>query len=106
MQQFLLTTYTLALTSFLPYIVWLLKRENKKRDANERGTMLLLRVQLIEYHDKYCYLKEVPSYVYENFIEMYDCYTTMDENGMIKKMYEEFKELELQRKKKLETIDK
>ena len=49
------------------YIVWLLKRQNGRRDANSRGTMLLLRVQLIEYHDKYVALEEIPSYAYENF---------------------------------------
>ena len=52
MQEILLDTYTIALPIILGYIVWLLKQTNKKRDANTRGTMLLLRVQLIEYHEK------------------------------------------------------
>ena len=57
MVNFLSQTYTIALpimlTAFMGYIVWLLKRQKNDRDANSRGTMLLLRVQLIEYHDKY-----------------------------------------------------
>ena len=51
MNEILLQTYTIVLPILLGYIVWLLKNQKKSRDANSRGTMLLLRVQLIEYHD-------------------------------------------------------
>ena len=67
--------------------------ENK--NANERGTMLLLRVQLIEYHTKYMRLGEIPSYAYQNFEEMYEAYHDLGGNGMVKKMYEEIKELHI-----------
>ena len=74
--EMLKETYTIALpivlTAFMGYIVWLLKNQKSDRDANSRGTMLLLRVQLIEYHDKYMALKEIPSYAYQNFMEMYN----------------------------------
>ena len=53
MKEFLLQTYTVVLPIMLGYIVWLLKQQKKDKDANSKGTMLLLRVQLIEYHDKY-----------------------------------------------------
>ena len=52
MKDFLLQTYIIVLPIFLGYIVWLLQQQKKDRDANSKGTMLLLRVQLIEYHDK------------------------------------------------------
>ena len=61
MKEFLLQTYTIVLPILLGYIVWLLKQQKKDRDANSKGTMLLLRVQLIEYHDKYMKLGEIPS---------------------------------------------
>lgn len=57
--------------------------------------MLLLRIQLIEYHDKYMKLGEIPSYAYDNFIEMYDAYHALGGNGMITKMREEISELHL-----------
>lgn len=57
--------------------------------------MLLLRVQLIEYHDKYMKLGEIPSYAYENFVEMYNAYHALGGNGMATKMYEEIKEIRL-----------
>lgn len=106
MREFLLQTYTVALpvvlTALMGYIVWLLQNQKKDRDANSKGTMLLLRVQLIEYHDKYTELGEIPSYAYENFQEMYDAYHALGGNGMITKMHEEIEELHLKKKRKEE----
>lgn len=53
MGEIFIQTYTIALPVVLGYIVWLLKNQKKDRDANSKGTMLLLRVQLFEYHDRY-----------------------------------------------------
>ncbi|MGO5547999.1 hypothetical protein ACTQW9_01765 [Lachnospiraceae bacterium LCP19S3_B12] len=99
MNEILLQTYTIALPILLGYIVWLLKNQKKSRDANSRGTMLLLRVQLIEYHDRYMSLGHIPSYAYENFCEMYEAYHSLGGNGMITHMYEEIKELEIRKEK-------
>ncbi len=90
-----MTTYTITLPVLLGYIVWLLKRQKKDRSANSKGTMLLLRVQLIEYHDKYIERGRIPSYAYQNFVEMYDAYHALGGNGMITKMYDEVKHLHL-----------
>lgn len=98
MSEFLMSTYTIVLPVILGYIVWLLKRQKTDRDANSKGTMLLLRVQLIEYHDKYMALGEIPSYAYENFNEMYDAYHALGGNGMVTKMKEEIEELHLKKK--------
>lgn len=102
MSNFLMQTYLIALpiilTSLLGYVVWLLKEQKKSRDANSKGTMLLLRVQLIEYHDKYVALGEIPSYSYDNFVEMYEAYHSLGGNGMITKMYKEIQSLHLQTK--------
>lgn len=97
-------TYTIALpivlTALMGYIVWLLKNQKSDRDANSRGTMLLLRVQLIEYHDKYMALKEIPSYAYQNFMEMYEAYHLLGGNGMVTKMKNEIEELHLKQKER------
>lgn len=98
MRELLMQTYQIALPIVLGYIVWLLQNQKKDRDANSKGTMLLLRVQLIEYHDKYMALGEIPSYAYENFTEMYEAYHKLGGNGIITKMYEEIRELHLKRK--------
>ncbi len=120
MNNLLLQTYLIALpiilTALMGYIVWLLQEqrkqkkadviernerieaEQKQREANSHGTMLLLRVQLIEYHDKYMRLGEIPSYAYENFNEMYDAYHKLGGNGMVTKMKQEIEELHLKKK--------
>ena len=95
MKELLFQTYTIVLPILLGYIVWLLKNQKKDRDANSKGTMLLLRVQLIEYHDKYMRLGSIPSYAYENFCEMYNAYHKLGGNGMITKMMHEIEELHL-----------
>lgn len=98
MKELLFQTYTIVLPILLGYIVWLLKNQKKDRDANSKGTMLLLRVQLIEYHDKYMRLGSIPSYAYENFCEMYNAYHKLGGNGMITKMMHEIEELHLREK--------
>lgn len=95
MRDVLLQTYTIALPILLGYMVWLLKQQKKEKDANGKGTMLLLRVQLIEYHDKYMKLGEIPSYAFDNFVEMYNAYHALGGNGMVTKMYEEIQALHL-----------
>ena len=87
-----------VITPLLGYIVWLLKNQKKDRDANSQGTMMLLRVQLIEYHDKYMKLGVIPSYAYENFCEMYNAYHALGGNGMVTKMKQEIEELHLKKK--------
>lgn len=97
MGRFLTETYAMVLPVVLGYIVWLLKRQKRDRDANGKGTMLLLRVQLIEYHDRYMALGHIPSYALENFIEMYEAYHELGGNGMVTEMYKEILELEIRK---------
>ena len=97
MQQILLDTYTIALPIVLSYIVWLLKQSNKKRDANSKGTMLLIRIKIIEYHDKYCRLGYIPSYVLDNVLELYEAYKALGGNGLVKQMIEDIKHLDIRR---------
>ena len=109
LKEIITTTYQIALPIVLGYIVWLLQAQKTERiqaerqqkkdiDASNRGTMLLLRVQLIEYHEKYMQRGEIPSYAFENFCEMYKAYHELGGNGMVTKMFEEIKELHIQNK--------
>ena len=91
-------TYVIALPIVLGYIVLLLKNQKKDRDANSKGTMLLLRVQMIEYHSKYMKMGDIPSYAYQNFCEMYEAYHELGGNGMVTKMKQEIEELHIKRK--------
>lgn len=98
MNQYLVIACEVTLPILMGYIVWLLKNQKKDRDASGKGIMLLLRVQLIEYHNKYIDKGEIPTYAYQNFCEMYDAYHALGGNGMITKMKEEIEELHLKRK--------
>ena len=98
MKEILTQTYLIALPILLGYIVWLLKNQKKDRDANSKGTMLLLRVQMIEYHSKYTKMGDSPSYAYQNFCEMYEAYHRLGGNGMVTKMKQEIEELHIKRK--------
>ena len=118
--QTYVTVLSVVLTALMGYIVWLLKEQRKQkavdiaernarirqeqeeRNNNSRGTMLLLRVQLIEYHDKYMNSGNIPSYAYENFTEMYKAYHALGGNGMITKMMHEIEELHLKKKEERE----
>ena len=93
MQQFLMQTYTIVLPIALVYIVWLLQNQNKSRDANSEGTKCLLRVKLIEYHDKYVEQGNIPSYALTNWIDMYNAYKGLGGNGMIEAMDKEVRSL-------------
>lgn len=93
MKEVLLQTYTVALPILLGYIVWLLKNQKKDRDANSKGTMLLLRVQLIEYHEEWTQRGYITKHGIQNFIEMYDAYHSLGGNGMVTHLLEEVKEL-------------
>jgi len=93
MNEFLMNTYTIALPLVLGYIIWLLKEQRKVRSANSEGTKCLLRVKLIEYHDKYMEKQAIPSYALRNWVEMFNAYKQLGGNGMIDGMDKEIHEL-------------
>lgn len=86
-------TYRIVLPIALGYIVWLLQNQKKSRDANSEGTKCLLRVKLIEYHDKYVEQGSIPSYALTNWIDMYNAYKGLGGNGMIEGMDKEVRNL-------------
>lgn len=96
-------TYTIALpivlTSLMGYIVYILKEQKKDRNANSRGTMVLLREHLIRYHNMYADAEEVPVCVYENFMDMYDAYHGLGGNGVVTKMKDEMEALHFKKNK-------
>lgn len=65
------------------------KDEKKKDDALSAGVLSLLRIQLIEYHDKYMVRDQIPVYIFENWDEMFSAYTSLGGNGSIKRMNDE-----------------
>lgn len=97
MFEIIYQTYLVALPTVLGYIVWLLKQTNQKSEAKSEALMLLLKIQLIQYHDKYMTQGFIPSYAYGNFIEMYDCYHALGGNGTVTKMKQEIDKLDIRK---------
>jgi hypothetical protein len=91
------TVLAFIVTSLLKEIRKL--REKKKIDDQTRenalveGMICLLRVKLIEYHDRYVVEGHIPSYAYENWSKMYKAYSTLGGNGLIVGMNEDIQEL-------------
>lgn len=69
--------------------------EEKKSKAIANGVLSLLKIQLIEYYDKYMRGDNIPTYVYENWDEMYKAYEALGGNGMVKRMKEDIDRLKL-----------
>lgn len=95
MEELLIQTYTIALPIVLGYIVWLLKEQKKERSANSKGTMLLLRAKLIEYHKEWTERGYITTHGIQNFLEMYDAYHALGGNGMVTHLKEEVERLEV-----------
>jgi len=88
-------TYLVLLPIFAGYIVWALQTQKKRRRADSRGIMLLLRQQLEWLHDKYTERGEIPRYALTNFDEIYQAYHELGGNGTATKMSEDVHELPL-----------
>lgn len=74
-------------------------RDKKKNDEETKDKAIieaivcLLRIKLIEYHDRYIGEGHIPSYAYENWNKMYKLYTALGGNGLIVSMNEDIEKL-------------
>lgn len=98
MEHYIGEALLIILTALVGYVVWLLKEQKKDRSAQEEGIMLLLRVNIIEYHDRYIKKGSIPTYAYDNFEDMYRCYHALGGNSMADKMHSEINQLHLRNK--------
>ena len=95
LKEFFIQTYSIVLSVVLGYIVWLLKQQKKDRDVNSKGTMLILRAKLIEYHKEWTERNYITKHGLQNFIEMYEAYHELGGNGMVTHLLEEVEELQI-----------
>lgn len=61
--------------------------------ARDDALTCLLRVKLIEYHDRYMCRGSIPSYALDNYESMFSAYHALGGNGMISRMHEEVLDL-------------
>lgn len=98
MTGYIVTVALSVVSAMLAYILQTVIRENRdlrkkdKRDESDKqkalsdGVLSLLRIQLIEYHDKYMTRETIPVYIFENWDDMYRSYAGLGGNGTIKHM--------------------
>lgn len=74
-------------------------RDKKKTDEETKDKAIieaivcLLRIKLIEYHDRYIKEEHIPSYAYENWSKMFKLYTALGGNGLIVGMNDDIEKL-------------
>lgn len=99
-----------VISGILVFVVQNLIRENDRlrhvrqeedrirQEAISGGVLSLLKIQLFEYYEKYMADGNIPSYVYQNWEEMFTAYTALGGNGTIKKMNDDIERLRLDNK--------
>ena len=102
---YVITIALSVISTVLAFIITSLLKENhrlrKQKESDEEternalieAILCLLRVKLIEYHDKYVTESHIPSYAYENWCKMFKAYVTLGGNGLIVGMNEDIQEL-------------
>lgn len=105
-QQLLLQTLPSILIGIATFIIGRMSKMADKKDDKieqdkemqkymKRGIVELLRLDLIEYHDKYIERGEIPKYAYENYEEMYETYHFLGGNGMVTQLHKDVEELKI-----------
>ena len=107
MAGYIITVLLTVISGVLVFILQSVIKDNKELRTQQKaeadkaqaaimgGVMALLKIQLIEYHDKYMTQEVIPKYVYENFDDMYKYYKALGGNGVITKMKEDMDSLKL-----------
>lgn len=81
----------------LGYMVWLLKEQKKARDANAKGTMVILKRFLRDDHERFMDRKCVTEIERNEYEEMYKAYAGLGGNGIGKVWYGEVMKLDIMR---------
>ena len=88
-----------VISGVLVYILQVVLRENNElkkskkqhESALSNGVLSLLRLQLIEYYEKYMTREIIPLYILENWDDMFSAYQGLGGNGSVEKMDEAIK---------------
>ena len=78
-------------------MVWLLKEQKKARDANSKGTMVILKRFLRDDHERFMDRKCVTEIERTEYEEMYKAYADLGGNGIGKVWYKDVMELDIMR---------
>lgn len=77
------TIITFFVSSFLGYSVKTIKEYKKKNKGQEIALRALLKSQLTNTYFVYSEVKQIPDYVYQNFLDMLEVYESLQGNGFV-----------------------
>lgn len=98
--EFVYPALLAILTAILGWIGYLIKQNMVVNNANAKGTMLLLRREIINDHYKFCTRGEpMQAFDFSDLTEIHDAYKALGGNGLTDKMYEDLMALDIGEKK-------
>lgn len=77
------TIITFIVSGILGYLVKTLKDYRKKEDLQNKALMTLLKNNLVSTYFIYNELKQIPDYVYQNFLDGLEIYENLDGDGFV-----------------------
>lgn len=85
-----------VVTALCGYMTWALQQSKKVNDANAKGTMLLLRREIVNYHKRHCKEGEgLTTFDFTDLTEIHDAYKALGGNGLTDKMYDDLMGLDI-----------
>lgn len=95
-EKLLIPALLAVVTALCSYMVNALNESKKVNNANAKGTMLMLRRQLISDHKKFCVRGETMTHFdFEDITEIHSAYKALGGNGLTDKMYSELKDVSI-----------
>lgn len=93
-KELLIPGLLIVLGALSTYMTWILQHNKKTSDANAKGTMLLLRREIIKDHMRFISNNEpMTKFDYNDLQELYEAYKGLNGNGLTDKMYEELQKV-------------
>lgn len=86
MYEFFMTTYSIVLTALCGYVVYNLKEDKKRKQAQGDALCALLRTNLIDLHDRVMARGSITIRELEAFKGMYRAYRALGGNGVVEHM--------------------
>lgn len=98
MEQIIQYVLSPVIAALCGYMVKLMQDNRKTISANAKGTMLLLRQQIIKAHHKHVVKGEpMTAFDFEDLTEVHQTYKDLDGNGLTDKMWEELTSLQIEK---------
>lgn len=104
LSKIILTIIGVVVTGSLGYLTAKVKEYKSKLQAKENNEKVqnialqtLLKGQLTNTYFVYSELKEIPDYVYQNFLDMLKVYESLDGNGFIHTLARKMEEWEIKK---------